>query len=68
MAFAVLLGVAGGIYIYKPYFEPPSKSSGQQNQDVPKKENEIDWSRSQKNYIRCCWTLNSWRQSQDKSG
>ncbi|GAA6227824.1 protein PIGBOS1 [Lates japonicus] len=37
MAFATLLGVAGGVYIYRPYFEPVLKSSGQQDQDVPKK-------------------------------
>ncbi|XP_029935549.1 protein PIGBOS1 isoform X2 [Myripristis murdjan] len=36
MAFATVLGVAGGVYIYRPYFEPLQKSSGQQNQDVSK--------------------------------
>ncbi|XP_037648267.1 protein PIGBOS1 isoform X2 [Sebastes umbrosus] len=42
IALATVLGVAGGIYIYKPYFEPGLKTSGQQNQDVPKKQNETD--------------------------
>ncbi|XP_038558120.1 protein PIGBOS1 [Micropterus salmoides] len=42
MAFATLLGVAGGIYIYRPYFEPVLKTSGQQNQDVPKQQDESD--------------------------
>lgn len=40
IAFATLLGVGGGIYIYRPYFEPAQKISGQQNQDVPKKEDQ----------------------------
>ncbi|XP_060895023.1 protein PIGBOS1 [Labrus mixtus] len=40
LAFATLLGVAGGVYIYRPYFE--LKPSGQKNQDVPKKHNETD--------------------------
>ncbi|XP_041798820.1 protein PIGBOS1 [Chelmon rostratus] len=41
MALVALLGVGGGIYIYKPYFEPV-KTPGQQNQDVPKKQSETD--------------------------
>ncbi|KAF1392891.1 hypothetical protein PFLUV_G00032740 [Perca fluviatilis] len=41
IALATLLGVAGGIYIYRPYFEPV-QTSRQQNQDVPKKPNETD--------------------------
>lgn len=46
MAFATLLGVFGGIYIYRPYFEPVPKNSGQQNPDVPKEQNETDWNNS----------------------
>ncbi|XP_054466661.1 protein PIGBOS1 [Anoplopoma fimbria] len=42
IALATVLGVAGGIYIYRPYFEPVLKPSGQQNLDVPKKKNETD--------------------------
>ncbi|KAF3686403.1 Protein PIGBOS1 [Channa argus] len=42
MAFATLLGVAGGFYIYRPYFEPLSKALGHQHQDVPKEENVRD--------------------------
>ncbi|XP_040895982.1 protein PIGBOS1 [Toxotes jaculatrix] len=42
IAFATLLGVAGGIYIYRPYFDLVPKTSGQQHQDVPKKQNETD--------------------------
>ncbi|XP_028258208.1 protein PIGBOS1 [Parambassis ranga] len=40
LAFAAVLGVIGGVYIYRPYFD--SKTSGQQNQDVPKKQKETD--------------------------
>ncbi|XP_039994632.1 protein PIGBOS1 [Xiphias gladius] len=42
MAFATLLGVAGGLYIYRPYFEPVPKSSGRQNVGESKKQNETD--------------------------
>ncbi|XP_014267502.1 protein PIGBOS1 [Maylandia zebra] len=42
LAFATMLGVAGGIYIYRPYFETVPKTSGEQIQDKPKKENELD--------------------------
>ncbi|XP_068432531.1 protein PIGBOS1 [Clinocottus analis] len=42
IAFVTLLGVASGVYIYKPSFEPVLKTSGQQNQDVPKKQNGTD--------------------------
>ncbi|XP_022072470.1 protein PIGBOS1 [Acanthochromis polyacanthus] len=42
LAFATVLGVAGGFYIYRPYFETVPKTSGQQNQDVPKKQKETD--------------------------
>nr|XP_046242119.1 protein PIGBOS1 [Scatophagus argus] len=39
MVFVTLLGVGGGIYIYKPYFEPVLQTPDrQQNQDVPKKQ------------------------------
>ncbi|XP_049455676.1 protein PIGBOS1 [Epinephelus fuscoguttatus] len=41
IAFATLLGVVGGIYIYRPVFEPQLNTS-EQNQDVPKKQNESD--------------------------
>lgn len=34
MAFATVLGVAGGVYIYKPYFVP-MHNPGQQSQDAP---------------------------------
>lgn len=44
MVFVTLLGFGGGIYIYRPYFDPVLKSSGQQNQDVPKKQSETDGS------------------------
>ena len=46
MAFATLLGVAGGLYIYRPYFETVPKTSGQQNQGMLKTQNKADW----KNY------------------
>ncbi|XP_069030039.1 protein PIGBOS1 [Embiotoca jacksoni] len=42
LAFATVLGVAGGIYIYRPYFEPVLKTPEQQNQDVPTKQTETD--------------------------
>ncbi|XP_030578178.1 protein PIGBOS1 [Archocentrus centrarchus] len=42
LAFATVLGVAGGIYIYSPYFESAPKTSGQQIQEEPKKQNERD--------------------------
>ena len=42
IAFVSLLGVGGGIYIYRPYFEHELKTPGQQNQDVPKKQNETN--------------------------
>lgn len=42
LAFATMLGVAGGIYIYRPYLETVPKTSGEQIQDKPKKENELD--------------------------
>ncbi|CAJ1049172.1 protein PIGBOS1 isoform X1 [Xyrichtys novacula] len=42
MAFATLLGVAGGVYIYRPFFEPLLKSPGQENQDKPKKHEQAD--------------------------
>ncbi|XP_058485520.1 protein PIGBOS1 [Solea solea] len=38
MAFAVLLGVTGGFYIYKPYFESDTKTSAQQNLRSPEKQ------------------------------
>ncbi|XP_047219612.1 protein PIGBOS1 [Girardinichthys multiradiatus] len=46
LILAAVLGVAGGIYIYRPYFESRPKAFEQQNQDVPKKGNETDRSRS----------------------
>ncbi|XP_015254851.1 protein PIGBOS1 [Cyprinodon tularosa] len=39
---AAALGVAGGIYIYRPYYESRLKAFEQQNKDVPKKGNEMD--------------------------
>ncbi|KAF7211974.1 protein PIGBOS1 [Nothobranchius furzeri] len=42
LALATALGVVGGMYIYKPYFEQASKKSEQLTQDVPKKQNESD--------------------------
>ncbi|XP_021167724.2 protein PIGBOS1 [Fundulus heteroclitus] len=42
LALAAALGVAGGIYIYRPYFEARPKASEPQHQDVPKKGNETD--------------------------
>ncbi|XP_071766408.1 protein PIGBOS1 [Centroberyx gerrardi] len=42
MAIATMLGVAGGVYIYRPYFEPLQKSPGQQNQDVPKNQSQLE--------------------------
>ncbi|XP_041842558.1 protein PIGBOS1 [Melanotaenia boesemani] len=42
LALAAILGVAGGFYIYRPYFEPGLKTSVQQNQDVSKKQNKTD--------------------------
>ncbi|XP_062274673.1 protein PIGBOS1 [Scomber scombrus] len=37
IALATVLGVGGGIYIYRPCFDPKLKTSEQQNQDVAKK-------------------------------
>lgn len=48
LAFVTMLGVAGGIYIYRPYFETVPKTSGEQIQDKPKKENELDWTSSRR--------------------
>lgn len=42
IAFATVLGVAGGVYIYKPYFQQEPKTSEEKNLDVPKKQNETD--------------------------
>ncbi|CAG5855535.1 unnamed protein product [Menidia menidia] len=42
LAMATLLGVIGGMYIYRPYFETVPKTPGQQNPDVPKKQKETD--------------------------
>ncbi|XP_029949024.1 protein PIGBOS1 [Salarias fasciatus] len=42
LALAAVLGVCGGIYIYRPYFEPVPKTSEEHGQDVPKKERETD--------------------------
>ncbi|XP_075327274.1 protein PIGBOS1 [Odontesthes bonariensis] len=42
LAIATLLGVLGGVYIYRPYFAPLPETSVQQNQDVPKKQKETD--------------------------
>lgn len=43
MAFAMLLGVAGGIYIYKPCFDPlQTTATNQLNPEVPKKQDETD--------------------------
>lgn len=42
VAFATLLGVGGGIYIYRPYYELQMKTSEQQKEDVPKKDSEKD--------------------------
>lgn len=39
MAFATLLGVAGGFYIYRPYYDVVPKTTTPQNQDVALKEN-----------------------------
>lgn len=40
IAFTTLLGVVGGIYIYRPYFEPDVKTPEEQREDVPKKPSE----------------------------
>lgn len=40
MAFATLIGVGGGIYIYRPYFVNRMNTSVEQNQNVAKKESE----------------------------
>ncbi|XP_070700584.1 protein PIGBOS1 [Pempheris klunzingeri] len=42
IVLATVLGVSSGIYIYKPCFEPVWKTSEQQNQDVPKKQDGVD--------------------------
>ncbi|XP_037551992.1 protein PIGBOS1-like [Nematolebias whitei] len=42
MACATVLGIAGGFYIYKPYFDQSVKNLGQQNQDAPKKQEGTD--------------------------
>ncbi|XP_034045630.1 protein PIGBOS1 [Thalassophryne amazonica] len=41
MVFASLVGVAAGIYIYRPYFEELSKISRKQKQDVPADQDDI---------------------------
>ncbi|XP_062242633.1 protein PIGBOS1 [Platichthys flesus] len=41
-ALAMLLGVAGGLYIYRPFFEPMLKKSSKQNPGETKKEKETD--------------------------
>ncbi|XP_028299018.1 protein PIGBOS1 [Gouania willdenowi] len=40
LALAALLGVCGGVYIYRPYFEPTPNTSEEQSHDVPKKQSE----------------------------
>ncbi|KAJ0002119.1 hypothetical protein NQD34_001915 [Periophthalmus magnuspinnatus] len=47
MAMAILLGVAGGVYIYKPCFEPlqpqtATTTTNQINAEVPKKPDQTD--------------------------
>ncbi|XP_026234592.1 protein PIGBOS1 [Anabas testudineus] len=42
VAFATLLGVASGIYIYKPYFDSLLKTSGQEKENVPKEEKKLE--------------------------
>uniref|UniRef100_A0A7N8XCC9 Protein PIGBOS1 n=2 Tax=Mastacembelus armatus TaxID=205130 RepID=A0A7N8XCC9_9TELE len=42
MALATMLGVAGGVYIYRPYFEQVPRTSQQKKQDDPKKPNETE--------------------------
>ncbi|XP_054892793.1 protein PIGBOS1 [Poeciliopsis prolifica] len=42
LLLAAVLGVAGGFYIYRPYFESQPKGLEHQNQDVPKKGNDTD--------------------------
>ncbi|KAM7406162.1 hypothetical protein PAMP_000559 [Pampus punctatissimus] len=46
IVFATVLGFCGGIYIYKPCFQPELKPSGQQNQDVPKEQNKTEGNNS----------------------
>ncbi|XP_056135426.1 protein PIGBOS1 [Lampris incognitus] len=46
MAFATAVGVFGGVYIYRPYFEPQQKSSAQQNRDGPQNPSQLEESGS----------------------
>lgn len=40
IAFVTLIGVGGGVYIYRPYFVNNMKTPVEQNQNVPKKQSE----------------------------
>ncbi|XP_024858633.1 protein PIGBOS1 [Kryptolebias marmoratus] len=42
LALATVLGVAGGVYVYKPYFVQSAKNLEQQKQDVQKKQKGTD--------------------------
>lgn len=43
IAFVTLIGVGGGVYIYRPYFVNNMKTPVEQNQHVPKKQSETWW-------------------------
>lgn len=40
IAFVTLIGVGGGVYIYRPYFVNNMKTQVEQNQNVPKKQSD----------------------------
>lgn len=46
MAFAAVLGIGSALYIYKPYFDQNANIPRRQNEEVPKKQSEVDKSSS----------------------
>lgn len=46
VVFATVLGIGSAVYIYKPYFDQNLTTKRQQNEDVLKKQSEVDKSPS----------------------
>lgn len=46
VAFAAVLGIGSAFYIYKPYFDQNATITRRQNEEVPKKQSEVDKSSS----------------------
>lgn len=46
IAFAAVLGIGSAVYIYKPYFDQNAIIPRRQNEEVPKKQTEVDKSSS----------------------